>query len=108
MVRTLKEKLNDVFRQLRSQGFVAKQNYMCCMSCATAAINIDGKKGGVYYHRQDANRLRESGECHIRFVQGELSDKEVGCHIASSLLKFGICFEWDGNPDKAIFVREKN
>lgn len=64
------KELNKVFQMLRGMGYVARQRYKCCSSCAGAAIahefNEKAKKdpsfspkGFIFYHQQDTITERE-------------------------------------------------
>lgn len=51
--------LTKAFRALRRAGYFARQNFKCCQTCAWSAIPEDTKC--VFYHKQDADRLRNEG-----------------------------------------------
>ena len=72
------DKWNELFRLLRKEGLIARQNFSCCGGCAGyelaeeyAAARKAGKgqkiKGVVFYHRQDADTLRRTGATYVRF-----------------------------------------
>ena len=70
--RALKQKLNTAFRNIRARNVLTRQSFMCCMSCALHALPEDPSAAGiVYYHRQDADNLREYGELMVRFTPFE-------------------------------------
>ena len=75
-----KANLNQAFKELRKLGYFARQNFMCCQSCAWAAVPMDAKKV-VFYHKQDADQLNETGEC---------------------------CLAWSGDRDEIAEVLERN
>ena len=99
-LRTMKKNtLTAAFKELRKKGFIARQNYLCCQSCAGCQIAMDigkmkteGKevKGCVYYHRQDAedrkNGIRKYdkngkyvGMCHdFHLAYGNVDNSEHG------------------------------
>jgi hypothetical protein len=65
-----KHKLNQAFKALREQGFVARQSFKCCSSCAGWAVSVEfaqktakdpnfTAKGFVYYHQQDVIAEKE-------------------------------------------------
>lgn len=121
-------KLNQVFRALRKQGFIARQNFMCCGNCAGSQIASDitemldkGKDRGkilgcVFYHRQDAERFRQGDDLYLAFGSvdtqkyGEvgLPTSYVGNMVCYELAKAGIGFEWDGNPWTRILVKAED
>jgi hypothetical protein len=117
-----KEKLNELFRRLRSEHLVAKQNFLCCGSCAGYEIATDYLKkrdagegsylqGYVFYHKQDGEGLRERGETYLAFGQlecwgdskdgpkykGPLSTEEVGKIIQRLCEELNIKYEWNGS-----------
>ena len=59
-----KANLNQAFRELRKLGYFARQNFMCCQNCAWAAVPLDVTKV-VFYHKQDADQLNDTGECFL-------------------------------------------
>ena len=116
-----KELLKKAFADLRKQGILAKQNYMCCMGCASGALGEEIKKanketpnkymGGAYYHQQDAETLRESGFCHIGYgcapdtkFDNELMALTVGQAVKMTLERYGLKVEWDGDTSERICV----
>lgn len=119
--------LNAAFRTLRKKGLIARQNYKCCTSCAGAAIAYDieqmldkGKvreaiKGGVFYHKQAGEDRARRGQFYLSYGSihtqkyGEvgLPTKEVGEMVVEALRDEGIPFEWDGSPNKCIYVIER-
>lgn len=128
----LKDKLNQAFALLRKQGYIAKQNYKCCSSCAGYAIACEAEQrhteckpveGAVYYHRQDAADAWPSKskwwrkhdgprKLMIRFGSldteryGELGKQtvDVGKDVCAVFFQLGIVHEWDGNGDRCIEV----
>jgi hypothetical protein len=106
-----KDNLNVVFRALRKMGLVARQNFLCCSTCACAELYdrlTDDKIGAVYYHQQDAARMREQGTLCIRYSgnedNGECSQRVVGEIVVAALRARGFDPEWDGDPAKVIEV----
>jgi len=51
----------------------------------------------VFYHDQDADRLREHGECHLSWG-GDTA------HIVRRLKEAGLSVEWDGTAHTRIKV----
>lgn len=121
-------RLTKVFRELRKQGLIARQNFLCCGNCAGSQIACDitemidkGKdrasiKGCVFYHQQDAERFREGYDLWLAFgnVDTEkygkvgLSTVAVGYMVCAELAKAGIRYEWDGNESKRISVKAED
>jgi len=84
-----KIKLNRLFKELRKQGYFARQNFWCCNTCATSDIPKD--KDYVFYHQQDANSLKEDGD---RVMIGFRGDGTDICNIARH---FGFITNWNGD-----------
>lgn len=126
-----KARLNKAFKALRNRGYLARQAFSCCGSCAGYAIanEVDSWSparqaklvGAVYYHTQDADAVKldrkQVGRLHIRYGQVEVNSdngttqtfgtkdrKAIGDEVAALLREHGLCVEWDGNPDTAIVV----
>lgn len=126
-----KEKLTKAFAQLRKAGFVAKQNFSCCGSCAsyeiaTAHAKLSKAKrakvrGAVFYHAQDnevfkrGRRVYPRGEERLFISYGTieargceptvLTMKEVGAFLVQVLRENGIECKWDGDPSIRVEVK---
>jgi hypothetical protein len=113
--------LKAAFADLRKQGIYAKQNYQCCMGCATSQLGEDIKAanektpgkymGGAYYHSQDAEDLREHGYVYIGFggapdnkLDEELVGLTVGQAVNLTMRRYGLDVEWDGTTGTRILV----
>ena len=64
--------LNRAFAALEEEGVIARQNFTCCGTCASAEIwdEIDDSrewKGYIYFHQQDTESLAESGGTYVGF-----------------------------------------
>lgn len=92
-----KEKLNKAFRELRKAGYVAKQNYWCCQSCAWASLSDEKNEYVVFYHKQDGDDLKEKGECRLAW-SGD------GYEIKRILEDNGVKVGWDGSDDQRIEI----
>lgn len=90
-------KLNDAFRLLRKRGYFARQNFWCCQTCGCAAVPEDHAESYVFYHRQDAERLRKDGGTMLAW--GGDGDEIVKC-----CLEAGLVVTWDGSKNTRIFV----
>jgi hypothetical protein len=124
-------KLTAAFKILRAQGFIARQSFSCCSSCAGYEIATDvGKmpesrrakiKGCVFYTRQDARdvdaqmRRRWNKDRPVLYIaygpisvheQGDfgLPAAECGKLVTEALRAEGLGIEWDGNPNTKIRV----
>ena len=115
-----RELVIDAFKELRSKGFMARANYLCCQSCAGYALAEDAKKriangktvNGVYFwHRQDEEDYEEFGHLFIAYgdveVEGKtygLSTEQVGLALVTALVKRGVHVQWNGNTNRRILV----
>jgi len=50
---TTKEKITKAFKEIRKNGYFARQNFLCCQSCGWASIPEQKVEKAVFYHRQD-------------------------------------------------------
>lgn len=113
MTSTLKIKINQVFEALRKRNLIAKQNHLCCMSCACSDLSQDldkrkGKIGCVYYHNQDTDAAQDRGVLNIRYFGKEQNDTVgIGKMVKEECEKVGLKVTWDGNPGTTIQVTEK-
>ena len=105
-IKETRTKIQKAFRLLRSQGFAARGNYMCCGGCARAALDLEGKKGGVFWHKQDDEGFRKDGELYIGFFtqDGNGSDKVAEAVIAA-LKAENVWVEWKGDTGTRILVK---
>jgi dienelactone hydrolase len=121
-------RLTRAFAVLRSRGYVARQHYMCCSSCAGAALAgqlqervPEGFRGAVFYHAQDAEALahkattRDPLSLCVRFgpvivddVEYGLSKAQVGREVEEVLCAEGLTVSWDGDPETTIEVTGVN
>jgi hypothetical protein len=61
--------LRDAFKALRKAGYNARMNFSCCGSCGWYELG-QSKKGAdkvVFYHRQGAERLEQTGRTHLQW-----------------------------------------
>ena len=108
----LKEALDVAFAQLREQYFIAEQNFMCCMGCATAKLDAMVKEkqhadvvGCAYYHGQDVRGLAD-GRIVIRYCdardEGDEAMRATGHIVAAVLRGAGLLVHWSGDPSTVI------
>jgi hypothetical protein len=124
--QTNKDNLNAAFKELRTKGLMARQAFLCCSSCASYQIAIDGKKlldagkpptGCVFYHKQDDSSMKDGRDFYLSYRQihhhgdaGEVTDigndtATVGKLVVEVLTKYGVETEWDGDPSTRIKVK---
>ena len=115
--RETKTRIGVAFRELRKQKVVALQNHLCCMSCASSSLSTRleekdrDKLGAVYFHAQDEDSLKWSGEIHIRYFANDTKESgkpetvRIG-QMAKDALKFaGLEVKWDGDPGSTIVAK---
>ena len=113
--REARPKITKAFRNLRKEfGFVARQNYWCCGSCAWAAIDTPKNAGKpvVFYNQQSNASFKNTGNVYLSFgrVVDEAHDEDtvlIGKQIYAALVKEGLPVDWDGTADKSIQVVTK-
>ena len=118
-----KNKLNAAFKSLRKEGFIARQSFSCCGSCAgyelaTAVSEMPEAKrarvkGVVFYTKQDAADLRW-GHTSLFLAYGPLDTQahgqvgletvEVGKRVVAALKAAGLETRWDGTASAKIEV----
>ena len=91
-------RLNEAFKDLRKSGYFARQNFMCCQSCAWSAIPEEKEDKVVFYHQQDAAR-KEDNEIYVGWSG---NGKEI-CDVFANHL---IDTEWDGNESTRILIKD--
>ena len=110
----LKQGLTRAFRTLRGKrhNLAARVNFSCCQGCGCSEIDVDGRDGYVFYHRQGAAKLREQGYVHLYYGAVDSSGRtvqdgpgfEVGRQIADVLREQGLAVYWNGCSDNALRV----
>ena len=97
----IKAKINRMFSDLRKNGYVAKQRFWCCQSCAWAALSTKypENQNAVFYHKQDAEDLDEKGQVHLAW-RGD------GKIISAIAHRNGLVTEWNGDENTRILIHE--
>ncbi len=122
-----KIRLNNAFKEMRKKGLVARQNYLCCQTCAGYGITTDtakrikeGKvkkedvKGCVFYHHQDTEGLRKHHSLYLAYgpMDSEesgligLEETQVGAIVCECLKNNELEYEWNGSGHQRILVKE--
>jgi hypothetical protein len=114
-----RECIKNAFVQLRKEGFIARQNFWCCQSCAgcdlankVRVMNDKTKfKGSVFYTQQDNQRLNETGKVMLAFgdvsvdgVDFGMPTQEAGQKIASVLQDNKLVVNWNGTAGQRMEV----
>ena len=119
--QTFDKRLTLAFKELSKQDIVAKENFLCCQSCGSAAIagEVDkiekkGKmvKGMCFFHDQDNEDKIKGRDFFLSFsdhkkrkVKRTLTQKQVGELICQVLGKFKIATMWDGDTNTRILIK---
>lgn len=93
-----KKKLNAAFRALRKVGYTAKQNFWCCQNCAWHALTDEEADKAVFYHQQDNDTFKETGECYLAWSGN-------GAEIVGILEEAGLTVTWNGSDTQRIMVK---
>jgi len=120
---TLKPLIGNAFKTLRRRGLIARQNFMCCSSCAgyDLATRIEKMKaekrkkvmGMVYYCTQSETSFKEHGDLYLQYSDRStnkrpddipMTTKEVGNLICDVFKEVGVPFEWSGKESQCIHV----
>jgi hypothetical protein len=93
-----KTNLSDAFALLRKRGYFAAENFLCCQSCGWDALSEEQARFAVFYHKQDAERLKEGGDLFLCWG-GD------GEEIVDILKNYGLEVNWDGSTNSRIMVK---
>jgi hypothetical protein len=107
-VDEVRPRVRAAFAALRTDGFIARMNFLCCQGCGCYAIGQMVKERGgdpdsgttdyAFYHNQDNESLRDGQPFYIAWGgRGEL--------IAQRLREQGLEVEWDGTQAQRICVK---
>lgn len=111
MTRTTDKKVfNEIFKELRQQGFIARQHFACCSTCAWAEIDneligigaSEEQKNVVFYHSQDSTSFDKETKDLTSILY--LSWRGDGEKIAETVRKHGFEVKWDGTEAYRIGV----
>lgn len=91
--KDFRKKLSAAFRVLRNAGYIAKQNFWCCQSCAWSDIPDDAKKV-VFYHHQDNDDIPDG------YVY--LAWRGSGRAISKALRDAGLKVSWNRSETTRI------
>lgn len=104
--------LDAAFKMLRKFGVRCRKSFWCCQTCGCYAMEQvyekakdDKPLGYCFYHRQDADGLRNDGRCHLAYgAFGDGDTAAIGRLIAHCLQESGVRVEWDGFASSRIAV----
>jgi hypothetical protein len=89
--------LSKAFKALRKEGYFARQNFMCCQGCGWSAVPEGREEKVVFFHSQDAARMRDGNEFYLAW-SGD------GNEICRVLNENGVETKWDGSNSSRIAV----
>lgn len=90
-------RLNKSFRDLRKQGYFAKQNFWCCNSCGWGAMTQEESKKAVFYHEQEASN--KSADVLYLSWSGDANE------IMRVFNLNNIFTSWNGDSDTKIIIK---
>jgi len=96
-MKTQYERLNKAFKELRKNGYFARQNFLCCQSCGWSAIPEGKDDKAVFYHNQETENKKQGEPIYLCW-DGD------GNEIVRIFSNNGILSKWDGSKDKRIII----
>lgn len=93
---SVRRRISNAFRALRAKGYVCKSAWKCCMCCGNAAMP-EGTTKCVFYHKQDAATLRETGSTWLVWT-GDADE------IIEALRAVNLTVAWSGSASARIHV----
>jgi hypothetical protein len=109
----VRDAIDKAFKKLNQGNVVARADFACCQGCGCGEIDDEAKDGDIgycFYHAQDADNLRESGQCYLAFgaLDEEAGKKDyvaIGRTIVAALKEQPeLKVEWNGSSDTRILV----
>lgn len=108
------DRLTAAFKELDSRGIVAREDVGYTQSdlrdemwALLEAARSEGRdaRGWVAFHRQDVERVVDSGQLYISFAA--LSDDDegfrtIGAEVAGGLAEAGLTVAWNGDPNRRV------
>lgn len=104
------DKLTKAFKELSSNGIVAKENFTCCQTCGSSEISDYAEKqdyGYVFYHQQDTERAVEGGGVYLSYGHiglAKKSMKELTEQIMKTLEKNELKVIWNGQTNTRMLI----
>lgn len=99
-----KTKVNLLFKELHKKGYVTRQNFSCCGSCAAYELGEYFSKKGIPEgnERKAVTYNRQSAESFKRTANLYLSWGGNGKEIVDTAHALGITCDWDGSESTRI------
>jgi len=110
------DRLNTVFDELESRGYLARQDFLCCSNCAWREMKTlhqqlqhrgRTSKGCVFFDSQATDEAIDGGGLWLHFRDlghPETGTVLVGREIVEVLRAHGLKPEWPGDPAVSIYV----
>jgi hypothetical protein len=110
------DKLDAAFAELESNGILARQDYLCCGTCAHAGLYAEMQqappdssvRGYVFYHGQDTEGAIY-GSIYLGYGSMECTEETmvgVANTVVETLRDHGITCEWNGQTNARILVKD--
>jgi hypothetical protein len=101
--------LARIFRAVEVEAdVVLRENYLCCSSCAQAALDRDHPDRDVaFYHAQNTDTAAATGVLYLHFAAAgddEERTRDLGNRLADALESHGLFLQWDGSPHQTIML----
>lgn len=111
----MKALLTQAFKAIRRNKIVARQNFSCCGGCACSELGTilekrTDQRGGVYYHRQDNDHLREDGVVYLGYgarpdsADDKAESEAIGREVVAALEAVGLVVTWNGDHYQRIMA----
>lgn len=85
--------ITKAFKELRRNGYFAKQNFWCCSTCGWSEIPENNLNKAVFINCGIMNDLRENGHAYIRWAGDRKFVEEI-------LRKAGLSIKRTKNPSE--------
>jgi len=103
--RTLKQKITAAFLTLRRKGYITRQAFMCCGTCASYEIDAlwrvkgidDDDRKAVYFSRQGELDLLRRGDVYVNWAGNSTE-------IVAAMIEQGLDVDHNGKESGAIRV----
>lgn len=106
--------LQAAFADIRTKSIIVAQKHLCCGGCASSSLHTKAERmtkngltvlGAVYFHEQDFDYARTSGELYLGFGGHEDFDTvAVGKIVIKSLEAHNVKYTWNGTAESRILV----
>ena len=98
--KTDKQLFNEVFRELRKKKIFAKQNFLCCQTCAWSSVPSE-EENVVFYHNQDKSSFDSNGYLNSIIYLAWRGNTDV---IIEAFKSKGFKVQWNGSDLNRIGI----